>query len=320
MIKSTFMLEYNYGEFMDNKVLEELKFKYNIDFFHDMLLQKREHVCFYFVLGISPMKFNILYGDVTKLGFNDKPALYSHDIIPNVALDNALAEVEGKQTFLRDLVNKVKSIKDELYFYIPLKNNDEVIWLYIGLHKVINSSGNLIFGQVLRIYNHTPDEIIYYKKTYQDPLTQLFTRETLKKHLDMLNNQTNAYGIYFDIDGFKEINDRFGHLEGDRFLIDLANFFISNWEQNVIYYRLGGDEFFIYVYNHTKDEIMKRAEKLIYDIENLNEKTKEIGVSASLGIVAINGSNRNYHSLLDQGDQLMYQSKRKGKGNITMSD
>ncbi|BCR36270.1 GGDEF domain-containing protein [Mariniplasma anaerobium] len=305
---------------MNKKIVAELKHKYNIDFFNDMLLQKREHISFYFALDISPMKFNILYGDVTKIGFKDQPALYSHDIIPNIYLNNALAEVEGKQTFLHDLVSKVKSIQDELYFYIPLKHDNNVIWLYIGLHRVKNSTDKLVFGQVLRIYHDTPDEITYYKKTYQDPLTRLFTRETLKKHLDMLNNQSNSYGVYFDIDGFKEINDRLGHQEGDQFLKDLADYFISNWEQNVIYYRLGGDEFFIYVYNHTRDEIIKRAEKLIYDIENLNDKTKKIGVSASVGIVKVTGDNRNYHSLLDQGDQFMYQSKRKGKGHITISD
>jgi diguanylate cyclase (GGDEF)-like protein len=305
---------------MDHKVVEELKLKYNIDFIEDMLLQKREHVCFYFIYGKSPMKFNILYGDVTKLGFEDRPALYSHDIIPHIVLNNALAEVEGKQTFLHDLISKVKSMHDELYFYMPLKFEEKIIWLYMGLHKVKESNENLIFGQVLRIYHETPDEITYYKKTYQDPLTKLFTREALKKHLAMPNNQTNAYGIYFDIDGFKEINDRLGHHEGDEFLKDLANFFISNWEQNVIYYRLGGDEFFIYVYNHTRDEVIKRAERLIHDIENLNDKTKKIGISTSVGIVDINGSNRDYHILLDQGDQLMYQSKRKGKGHITISD
>jgi diguanylate cyclase (GGDEF)-like protein len=203
---------------------------------------------------------------------------------------------------------------------MPLKFEEKVIWLYIGLNKIKKSNENLIFGQVLRIYHETPDEITYYKKTYQDPLTKLFTRETLKKHLAMMSNQTNMYGIYFDIDGFKEINDRLGHQEGDQFLIDLANFFISIWEQDVIYYRLGGDEFFIYVYNHTRDEIIKRAERLIHDIENLNDKTKKIGVSASVGIIKINGDNINYHSILDQGDQLMYQSKRKGKGHITISD
>jgi diguanylate cyclase (GGDEF)-like protein len=302
---------------MNKEAIENLKIEYGIDFFSDMLFQKREHINFYFVSGLSPMKFNILYGDVTKLGFKDQQSLFSHDIIPNVVLDNALAEVEGKQTFLHDLVQKIKLMKNELYFYIPIKNNNDTLWLYIGLQRII-ANKNLILGQVLRIYHDTPDEIIYYKKTYQDPLTKLFTRETLKKHLLMLNNQSNAYGIYFDIDGFKEINDAFGHQKGDAFLIELANFFISYWEQNVIYYRLGGDEFFIYVYNHSRNEIIERAKKLIYDIENLNTDTKSIGISASVGIVEINEHNRDYHSLLDQGDQLMYQSKKKGKGHITI--
>ncbi len=305
---------------MQHQVIKELKTKYDIDYTNDMLFQNPKHINFYFVLGESPMRFNVLYGDVTQIGFKKQDILYSKDILANIVLDNALAEVEGKNTYLLDLIHKVKTIDEDLYFYLPLNNNGKTIWLYTSLHKVLNTKFPLVFGKVIRIYDDTPDEITYYKKTYQDPLTRLFTRETLKKHFSVLKNEKDAYGIYFDIDGFKEINDELGHQEGDKFLIDLSNFFISNWEQNVIYYRLAGDEFFIYAYSHTRDEIIDRAKRLIHDIETLNNMTKNLKVSASVGIVKINDTNKDYHDLLDQGDQLMYQSKRQGRGQITISD
>lgn len=305
---------------MRHEVIEKLKTTYDIDYTNDMLFQNPKHINFYFVLGESPMRFNVLFGDVTLLGLKKQDVLFSNDILPNIVLDNALAEVEGKNTFLLSLIHKVKTINDELYFYLPLNNHGKTIWLYTSLHKVINSKHNIVFGKVIRIYEDTPDEITYYKKTYQDPLTSLFTRETLKKHLSILKNKKNAYGIYFDIDGFKEINDELGHQEGDNFLIELSNYFISNWEQNVTYYRLGGDEFFIYAHSHSRDEIMMRAKKLIHDIENLNKMTKTHNLSTSVGIVEVNDTNKDYHDLLDQGDQLMYQSKRQGKGHITISN
>ena len=304
---------------MKHQDIKELKTRYDIDYTNDMLFQNPKHINFYFVLGESPMRFNVLYGDVTQLGLNKQDVLYSKDILPNIVLDNALAEVEGKNTFLLDLIHKVKTIDDAPYFYLPSNDHWQTIWLYTSLHKVLNSKYPLVFGKVIRIYNDTPDEITYYKKTYQDPLTRLFTRETLKKHLSMLKNKKDAYGIYFDIDGFKEINDKLSHQEGDNFLIKLSNHFISNWEQNVIYYRLGGDEFFIFAHSHTRNEIINRAKQLIHDIENLSGLTKNIGISTSVGIVEINDENRDYHDLLDKGDQLMYQSKRRGKGQITIS-
>ncbi|MCD4827006.1 MAG: GGDEF domain-containing protein [Acholeplasmataceae bacterium] len=305
---------------MQHQVIKELKTRYDIDYTNDMLFQNPKHINFYFVLGESPMRFNVLYGDVTQIGFKKQDILYSKDILANIVLDNALAEVEGKNTYLLDLIHKVKTIDEDLYFYLPLNDHGKTIWLYTSLHKVLNTKFPLVFGKVIRIYDDTPDEITYYQKTYQDPLTRLFTRETLKKHFSVLKNEKDAYGIYFDIDGFKEINDELGHQEGDKFLIDLSNLFISNWEQNVIYYRLGGDEFFIYAYSHTRDEIIDRAKRLINDIETLNNMTKNLKVSASVGIVKINDTNKDYHDLLDQGDQLMYQSKRQGRGQITISD
>lgn len=65
-------------------------------------------------------------------------------------------------------------------------------------------------------------------------------------HFEYINNIKKSYFIYFDIDGFKRINDKYGHQMGDQFLIDLSKFFISQWKYNVIYYRLGGDEFAMY--------------------------------------------------------------------------
>ena len=61
----------------------------------------------------------------------------------------------------------------------------------------------------------------------------------------------------------KKINDIYGHDKGDQFLIDIANHFINHWEYNVIYYRLGGDEFFVYVYDHTKRKYFAKSSKKI---------------------------------------------------------
>ena len=145
----------------------------------------------------------------------------------------------------------------------------------------------------------------------------MFTRETLKLHLDNLKDTSNSYGLYIDIDGFKRINDIYGHDKGNQFLIDIANHFINHWEHHVIYYRLCGDEFFVYVYDHTEIEVRYRAQQIIDDIKSLDPSLKDLGVSASVGIVPINDITKQYHSLLNLGDHTMYTSKNKGKGNIS---
>jgi diguanylate cyclase (GGDEF)-like protein len=303
---------------MEQNYLAHLKNTYKIDYINDMLLNDKEHIHFYFVLNEKPFFIQIISGDLRKIGLSKKVILTSHEIKEMIKADNEIAEVEGRDTFLDDLIYKIISMDKQLLTYIPIEVNKHSKWLYTMFKKINVDQKVFIFGQVLQIINHTPDEIIHYKKTHQDSLTRLFTRETLKKHLDNLKKFKGSYGIYFDIDKFKHINDQYGHQKGDQLLKDISNMFIDYWEYNVLYYRLGGDEFFIYVYDHTLEQVIERSKKLIHDIENLNDMTTKVGVSASIGIVPITPETSDYHRLLDLGDQNMYISKRQGKGHITV--
>ena len=100
--------------------------------------------------------------------------------------------------------------------------------------------------------------------------------------------------------------------------MDISRRFIEKWESDVIYYRLGGDEFFVIVYNHSEEAIKKRANDLIRLIESVDVEGKKGGVSASIGIVRITEDNKQYETLLDIADQTMYQAKNSGKGKIVL--
>jgi len=296
-----------------------LKEKYGKDFYHDLLLRRDEHITFYIDFQDGNAMMHITSGDVSSLGFTKKDVYSFDEFMSFIEPNNLLAEIEGRHTFLDDIKRKVLAIEKELYLYIPIKRAQNPLWLSINLDKMpIDENHFIIFGRVYRIHDETPTEIIHYQKTYQDPLTRLFTRETLKFHLDNLKDTTNSYGLYIDIDGFKKINDIYGHDKGDQFLIDIANHFINHWEYNVIYYRLGGDEFFVYVYDHTEEQVFARAQRIINDIQSLDSSIHHLNVSASVGIVPINDITKQYHVLLNLGDHTMYNSKNKGKGNISL--
>ncbi|MCK7487794.1 MAG: GGDEF domain-containing protein [Bacillus subtilis] len=114
------------------------------------------------------------------------------------------------------------------------------------------------------------------------------------------------------------MNDRFGHRYGDDFLIRLANEFIAVWEQEVVYYRLGGDEFFIIVYNHTEAQIIERSKRIIRLVESIQVDDQPGGVSASIGIVPVTEANKSYDTLLDLADGAMYRAKNSGKGQCVL--
>lgn len=300
---------------MNEDILTKLKTEYNISYIDDVLL-KKDFFSFYINLNEAKMQFYMIAGSANIIGLKEQPNFAINEILNQIQADNTFAEVDGKNSYIQNLIYQIQTFKGVLYSHIPFKSGQkqQPIWLYIKFDKDLKH--NLVFGQVIRIYNETPEEITYFQKTHQDPLTKLFTRETLKDHIKRNTHRSNTYGMYLDIDGFKSINDKYGHECGDKFLIDLSNYFISRWEHNVLYYRLGGDEFFIYLYDHTNDEVIERAKKLIHDISNLNALTKELKVSVSIGIVEICEALSDYNEILDLGDKAMYRAKKKRPGSF----
>ncbi len=299
-------------------VLNDLNSLYGESIVLDIKRKMSCSICFYFDLKRLNSNITFLKGNLSQFGLDARDQMTFQDLLSMIETDNALAEVEGKNNFIDTTIQKLIEMNLDTFLYIPFKHSNTPVWLYIKFENIKKDSENhLILAHVIRVFYHTPDEITYYQKTYQDPMTKLFTRETLKLHLKNLSDVNNKYILYLDIDGFKLINDRYGHSSGDQFIKDLANFFISKWEHNVIYYRLGGDEFLVYVYDHAKDQVFERAKQLIHDISNISDHAKKCRISVSVGIVKITEDNKSYYRLLDLGDQTMYQSKNRGKGNIS---
>lgn len=305
---------------LNNKQMKYLETKYGFNLLDDVFFASDKRVSMLFDLNKKPIEGHVISGNVTAIAMPHFETIEANKLLKFVEPNNLLAEVEGKHLFVDSIRKKFINLKDELYLFIPVKRKTEPLWLYAGFKRKVINDHHFVLGQVLRIFEDTPEEIIHYQKTYQDPLTKLFTRETLKKHISYIKNTKGKYLLYLDIDGFKQINDHLGHKEGDQFLVDIANKFISVWESDVLYYRLGGDEFCVYCLDHDNQSIEARAIKLINDIENLNEISKRFNISVSVGIVKITKENLDYHNLLNLGDKTMYISKYKGKGIYTFKD
>lgn len=303
---------------VNTEIIRWLQTEYNIDFYNDIAFSSNKRVSFVIDIDEKPFMARVTSGQLSSVSLPDWTDFPVNDLFAYVDENNLLAEVEGRHSFLQNIRDKFNTFDQELYLYIPVKRMYEPLWLYMSFTRHQIKDKHFVFAQVVRIYEETPIEIIHYQKTYQDPLTKLFSRETLKLHMNHLTSTRDSYVMYLDIDDFKYVNDQFGHQAGDQLLIDIANHFIGTWEYNVLYYRLGGDEFFVYCYDHSLEQIKTRAEKIIHDIESLTVVARTVGISASIGIVQITEENKGYHNLLNLGDKTMYQSKAKGKGSYTL--
>lgn len=302
----------------NQSLLYGIEQEYGFDLEKMVYFPDNHHIVFCFDRRKNDKIVRILSGNPQLLFFPDKMEFAFSEIIEHIETNNPIAEIEGKNTFIEDLKTKIRLVKQDTNLYLPLKGPDSIFWILIGFDVLVRDDLELVVGRISRMYHGTPDAVVYYQKTYQDPLTRLFTRETLKNHIEHASYYEGSYGLYFDIDNFKKINDSYGHAEGDLFLKLLANSFISVFEKDVIYYRLGGDEFFVYVINHTETMVIDRAKKLIQLVEHLSLKGEAVGVSVSVGIIRITSQDKDYQKLLDMGDKAMYLSKNRGKGQVTL--
>jgi diguanylate cyclase (GGDEF)-like protein len=294
------------------KNLERLNRDFSLDFVDSFLFEDDKHFTFYFDFQETHRTFYIMSNKQSFFKGLRQDSFHFEEIVPYILRENELSEVEGKMTFIEDIKKKIDALTEESHIFLPIKDEDgRLFWLTVGFYVKTYQNGRprLVFGRVNRVQRETPDEIRFYQLAHQDPATKLFTRETLRKHIEMQEGFDGRYGLYIDIDGFKSINDTHGHKIGDLFLEELANVFIQDWEKDVIYYRLGGDEFFVRVNNHTKEQVEKRAKDLVKTIEAIALPGYPIDVSASIGIVKIDEHLHLYEEILDASDKAMYQAK-----------
>ena len=124
--------------------------------------------------------------------------------------------------------------------------------------------------------------------------------------------------IYLDLDGFKTINDRFGHDAGDLVLKEVANRLLGGTRESDTAARVGGDEFVVLIRDVDNGEkAMKIAEKLLLAVNRpIRSPSAELRVGASLGISLYPADGGTLDALIRRADEAMYQAKRSGRNRV----
>ena len=175
------------------------------------------------------------------------------------------------------------------------------------------------------------------EKAKFDAATKLFNKSAILDILDqfILNCRHNIKSLAIvvcDIDKFKSINDKYGHLAGDLVLEEVSNKFKNYINDNCQIGRFGGDEFIFVFKNTTSSVIYEKIEKLKKEINNLKVSSNDMiidNITMSFGIYAINDfSDIEYNSLngiieerrrmFYNADEALYKSKQDGRNMITL--
>ena len=163
----------------------------------------------------------------------------------------------------------------------------------------------------------------YWEDTYRrDPLTGLMNHAAFRSdvELKLLGGRCTVVMLMADVDKFKQYNDRFGHHNGDKFLILVAQALSLALRKEDCACRLGGDEFAAALFfdSDTRESVIMERVQQIYDKVNIALKGIDGGTGISMG-AALAAPDTTFNQLYEASDMALYQAKESGRGRLVLS-
>lgn len=160
-----------------------------------------------------------------------------------------------------------------------------------------------------------------------DGLTGLMNRRAFDSQLSTefsrLKRLPTPFSLMIiDIDHFKAVNDKYGHLAGDAVLKNIAVTLQNNFRSIDVVTRFGGEEFAILLPGHGTTEVNFSTERLRQTVEQLTTEVngENIKVTISIGVASWNNQYKNTEEWLKHADNALYQAKQKGRNQTVMAD
>ena len=154
-----------------------------------------------------------------------------------------------------------------------------------------------------------------------DPMTKVLNRRSMDLYLEemvaMQNDHMPLYLLMIDVDDFKEINDNYGHIAGDKVLMVLANIMKSTLRDSDRIFRYGGEEFVI-VLNRLDDEGCLAVTQRILSLARNNKliyKQHHFSVTLSIGVASLKRGD-TVETLINRADKALYRAKNRGKDQM----
>lgn len=149
-----------------------------------------------------------------------------------------------------------------------------------------------------------------------DFLTGVMGRRLFLQHCQNIQSDQRIHGhqgwfLFLDVDWFKQINDKLGHIAGDETLKQFATFLQEQFEPYGAVGRVGGDEFAVMIEEEMSQEVLEKELEQFF--QNISGIQKEVTVSCSIGVYRFTYP-KTIKELLTKTDEILYEAKANGRG------
>jgi diguanylate cyclase (GGDEF)-like protein/PAS domain S-box-containing protein len=241
-----------------------------------------------------------------------------------VSINSAAKGMLSNDTRLagRDISTVIDNWNELVAQYREAKEpHQQVLFHFKGIQRYLDVSSSLLqneqgkfIGTVI-VARDISESKAFQEQAYRDPLTNLANRRMLELEGELLfanavrSNEPLSL-LYLDLNGFKDINDHYGHKTGDFLLQYVGERLRGCVRSHDLLVRLGGDEFVVVLPNATRDRATEVSERITTALTRpFGIAGEQLGVSASIGLGLYPDDAQSLGELLEYADANMYQVK-----------
>ena len=207
------------------------------------------------------------------------------------------------------------------------RRDGKLVYLEVDALPVKDAQqGEMFAGYAKDVTPEKEKERSLRQQAQHDPLTQLYNRRMAKTLIDRYLGEKDPYAscglLVIDVDFFKNVNDRYGHLFGDKVLQEFARLLDTLFKRGDVLARIGGDEFLVFMKDACHSVVLKKTRQLSEAVRKLVFEENDYCMTCSIGACVLpeNVAGFSYEQLFENADWALYQAKENGRNQYAFCD